>query len=184
MISQQGGNRIFDAHSILKECGVSEGAKVGVMGAGVSGLFVYPSARIAGKYGKVYAVDVLKPALEVIERQIKEDNLENVGLIWSNLEVFGAAKIEAGSLDYAILVDVLSQSQKRPEILREIARMLKKGGKIILIEWDTHQIPFGPKLENRIPRAQLLGLVPSLGYHLDREFAPSAYHYGLLLIKN
>ena len=52
----------------------------------------------------MFAVDILKTALETIERKRKQENSANIKTIWSNLEVFQATKIDSESLDVAFLI--------------------------------------------------------------------------------
>ena len=113
----------MDANLIFRKAEVSEKMKVADLGCGSSGHFVFPAARLVGKNGKVYAVDILKTVLESINKRTKQEGLDNIETVWSDLEIFGATKIESGSLDISLLINTLYQSNKRAEILRETARM-------------------------------------------------------------
>ena len=50
--------------------------------------FVFPIARLVGRSGKVYAVDILKSTLQEIKARATKENLPQVITIWSNLEIF------------------------------------------------------------------------------------------------
>ena len=82
-------------------------------------------------------MDILRTALETISKRAHAENLANIKTVWSNLEIFGATKIEAGSLDVGLLINTLYQSHKRAEILRESIRLLKKNGKLVIVEWKN-----------------------------------------------
>ncbi len=178
-----GGNALLDANFILSKVNVGDKTKVADLGSGVSGHFIFPTASLVGKNGKVYAVDILKTNLENIDKRARLENLENVQTVWSDLEIFGATKIESGSLDVAMLINTLYQSSKRAEILREAIRMLKKDGKLIIVEWRNISSPLGPPIEERVKKDSLMNGAKRLGLNLEEEFEAGQYHYGLIFVK-
>jgi ubiquinone/menaquinone biosynthesis C-methylase UbiE len=178
-----GGNTLLDANLILSKAQVGDRKKVAHLGCGASGHFVFPSARIVGKRGQVYAVDILKTVLERVERQSRQENLLNIQVVWSDLEVFGATKIESSSLDSALLVNVLYESKKRAEILREAIRLLKKDGHLVIVDWKNISTPFGPPIEERVRQDLLETAGKKLGLSLEEEFVAGPYHYGLVFVK-
>ena len=174
---------MLDAKIILSKARIKEKMKVADLGCGATGHFVFPAAECLGKKGKIYAVDILKPSLETIARKAKQENINNIKTIWSNLEIFNATKIESGSLDIALLVNTLHQSHKRADILREAIRMLKKDGRLITVEWKDVAIPFGPPVEERVKKNLLTKGAEKLGLKLEKEFFVGRYHYGLIFTK-
>ncbi len=183
MFKSTGGNVLLDVNFILDKAQISKDMRVADLGCGASGHFIFPGARIVGKQGKVYAVDILKTILETVNRKIKQENLENIETVWSDLEVFKATKIEAGSLDIALLINTLYQSSKRAEILRESIRMVKKGGKILVVEWKNMSSPFGPPATERVKPELLRTAGQKLGLKIEDEFDAGQYHFGILFIK-
>lgn len=181
---RSGGNALIDPNLIIKKAGIADKLKVADLGCGALGHFVFPAAKVVGRRGKVYAVDILKPILENIQKRAKQDGLEGVvETVWTDLEIFGATKIEASSLDVAMLINTLYLSNKRAEILRESIRMLKKDGKLLIVEWDNMASPLGPPLQERVKAESILAAAPKLGLKLEDEFEAGQYHYGLLFTK-
>ena len=178
-----GGNALIDINLLLDKIGLEEKMKVADLGCGSSGYFVFPAAALVGKKGVVYAVDILRTALETINKRAKAENLANIKIIWSNLEVFNATNIEAGSLDVGLLVNTLHQSHKRAEILRESIRLLKKNGKLVIVEWKNIAAPFGPPPEDRVKKEPLEKTAEKLGLKYEDEFSPGQYHYALVYVK-
>ena len=85
-----GGNILLDVGLILTKSGLEQGMAVADFGCGTTGHFVFPAADIVGRHGIVYAVDIMKVALEAIQRRVRKENRTNIITVWSNLEIFGA----------------------------------------------------------------------------------------------
>jgi len=182
-MSQQELEKLLNADTILHKAGLSEKMHVADLGCGSAGHFVFSSANLVGKEGKVYAVDVLKNVLENIKRKIYLENVHNIVPVWSNLEIFKGTKVEAGSLDVALLINTLYQSKHRGSILRETNRMLKKGGTMTIVEWKKTNLPFGPKVEDRVEAKHVIKVAQKLGLDFIEEFFVGKYHYGLIFHK-
>ncbi|MFH1662296.1 MAG: methyltransferase domain-containing protein [Candidatus Falkowbacteria bacterium] len=178
-----GSNALIDVNFILEKAQISDKMKMADLGCGSSGHFVFPASDLVGKHGKVYAVDILKTALESINKRARQENLTNIETVWSDIERFGATKIEANSVDVGLLVNTLYQSNKRAEIIRESIRMIKKGGKLVIVEWKNISSPFGPPAEERVKKELLESASKKLGLDTEQEFTAGPYHYGIIFTK-
>src|SRR3989338_6444149 len=183
MLRPIGGSSLVDANLILDKARVEDKSKVADLGCGSSGHFVFPAAKLVGKKGIVYAVDILRTALETINKRARLENLSNVKTVWSNLEIYGATKIESSSLDVAMLINTLYQSHKRSEILRESSRLLKKNGRLVVVEWKNVAAPFGPPPEERVTKDLVENGARKFGLKPEEEFDAGQYHYGLIYVK-
>ena len=183
MVYLAGNSVLLDVNYILRKAGIGEEMRVAALGCGASGHFVFPSAELVGKGGLVYAVDILKPVLENIKRRAKLENYENIETVWSNLEIFNATKIESGSLDVDFLINTMYQSHKRGEMMREAARLLKKDGRLLIVEWKNIASPFGPPPSERVDINQVKAVGKKLGLNIQAEFEAGQFHYGVLFSK-
>lgn len=177
------GNFLLDVPEIMKHLHILSKMKIADLGCGSGGHFVIPASYKVGKNGKVYAVDILKTVLEVIDRMARQENINNIETVWSNLEVFRATKIPSTSLDIALLINTLYLSKHRVEILREAIRLIKRKGKLIVIEWENADLPIGPSAEDRVIKENLILGCKKMGLSLEEEFNPGPYHYGLIFEK-
>lgn len=178
-----GGNTLINANLIISKAQIGEKMKVADLGCGATGHFLFPAAKAVGKKGTIYAVDILKTILENIKKRANQEGMENISTVWTDLEIFGATNIESGSLDVAMLINTLYLSHKRVEIIRECVRMLKKDGKLLIVEWENAASPFGPPVEERVKADSLKLAAPKLGLKFEEEFEAGQYHYGLLFTK-
>ena len=183
MATTTGGNALIDINLLFSKAQLGERMKIADLGCGSSGHFVFPGAKLVGKKGVVYAVDILRTDLEAINKRARLENFTNIKTVWSNLEIFGATKIESGSLDIAFLINTLHQSHKRAEILRESIRLIKKNGKLIVVDWKNIAAPFGPPAEEKVKKELLDNAAKKLGLKPEEEFDAGPYHYGVIYIK-
>ena len=178
-----GGNKLLDAKKILKRIPIKEDMLVADLGCGGAAHFTLPAARMVGKDGLVYAVDVLNCALDSVQSRAKMDGFTNIKTVWADLEIYGSTYIRNQSIDMVLLVNILFQSKKHFNIFKEAVRILKPGGKILVVDWKLVKIPFGPKLENRVKKEEIKAIAHGLGLEKVDEFSAGLYHFGIIFQK-
>ncbi len=179
-----GGNELLNPWDLIKnKLGVTYGSKVADLGCGGAGYFVLQAAQIVGPEGIVYAVDILKSALSNVETRAKLLGLNNIKTIWSDLEKYGATKIHNDSVDFVILTNVLFQNKHHGNILKEAARLTKKDGKILVVDWQEGRFPIGPSPQIKVPVNQVIDLAEALNLKLEKQFEAGKFHYGLVFRK-
>ncbi len=176
-------NNLLDFDLLLNKVDLANNAKVADLGCGGYGYFVFPLAKKIGKHGKIFAVDIIKENLEAVDKVAKVENLSQIKTIWSNLEVYNGTKIESDSLDLVLLVSILHQSKNYIDILREASRMLKLGGKMLIVDWNDLDSPYNSNPDSKIKLAQLTRDLDKMPLELIENFSAGRFHYGLLLIK-
>ncbi len=172
----------LNPEEVLQQIDLREGMLVGDFGAG-SGHFAVAIAKIVGNYGKVFAVDVRDASLDAVKSRARMTNLTNINTIKADLEVLGSTGIPDDSLDLVVLITVLSQSNKKEDILKEAERVLKRDGKLLIVEWAQTGPAFAAVHEFRLQKEEMRQLVEKSGLKLDRELDVKSFHYGFLFIK-
>ena len=176
--------RLLNPQQLLeKQLELKFGHQVADLGCGGAGYFTLPAARLVGSRGKVYAVDILKTALEGVLSKARLDNLLNVETVWSDIERVGVTKIPTNTLDAALLINIMFQSRKNEHILKETHRLLKQDGKCLVVDWKVEPTPFGPPQANRLPPQTVATLATKIGFSVAKEFEARAYHYCFILVK-
>lgn len=176
-------SKMFDINLILHKIAIKENQSIAELGCGHFGHFVFPAAKLVGKNGILYAVDILPSVLDEIKRRAHTENLPQIKPIWSNLEIFKGTKIEASSVDTALIINVLSQSEKKVEIIREAVRILKSGGKLLIVDWKNDALLFGPKPEYRLNPEALKQAAPKLSLTIIEEFEVGTQYHAFILKK-
>ncbi len=178
-----GGKELIDARSLLEKLGIEEKMNVADLGCGRRGYFTLQAAKLIGPEGLVWAVDVVKPALENVQSMANLFGISNIKTIWADLEIPGATKIPEGTVDIAMLNNIFFQTKKADLLIKEAARALKKGGKLLVTDWKKTPAPFGPPVEDRINPQQVKQHAGDKGLRLKKEFDAGPYHYALVFVK-
>jgi ubiquinone/menaquinone biosynthesis C-methylase UbiE len=118
-----------------------------------------------------------------VDTRIKQEGLKNIKTVWSNLELIGATNIPTGSLDIAFIHNVLFQAGKHDSFLKETARLLKAGGKLMVIDWKKIASPFGPPVKDRPEPELIKNMAAKAGLKLLEEFEAGPYHFGLIFTR-
>ena len=148
-------NLLIDINLLIDKIVLKDSDKIADLGCGAFGYFVFPLAKKIGKHGKVYAVDVIKANLENIKKMASVENLSQIETVWSDLEVYKGTKIDDNSLDAIILVSVLSQADDFKNILQEAKRMLRRDGRMLIVDWNDSKSPFDISPEKRLNKESL-----------------------------
>ncbi len=180
---EPGGTQFLKPRDIIAKAEIIEGMKVADLGCGNLGYFIIPIAKLVGKEGKAYAVDVLKSVLEAVKSRAKLERITNLETVWTNLEKVGSTNIPEGSLDLALLINVLFQNKKHQEILKEAVRLIKKGGRLIIVDWKKSGIPFGPNVDMRVGPENIKPLAEELNLKLIEEDEVGDYFWSLIYEK-
>ena len=177
----QGTGGFLNPDKVIEEFGIKKGVKIADFGCG-AGYFTIPLARTVGEKGKIYASDVLKTALESVQGRAKVEGLLNIETTLSNLEVSGGSKLKDDFLDFVLLANILFQSSKKADIIKEAKRTLKKGGKIVIVEWQENQ-PMGPPEDFIISKKFVKDLAKKQGFKFEKEFPAGKHHWGMIFEK-
>jgi len=183
MVYISGGTQLIDPHRVFRHLGLEEGMKVADLGCGTAGHYTILAGRLVGKKGQVYAVDILKSVLKEVSTRARLEAVNNLKTVWSNLEIYGATKIPANSLDIALIINIMFQSKQHDNILKEAKRLVKKGGKLLVADWKKTAIPFGPPPVDRVPPEEIKKIAKNLKLKLIEDFSAGKFHYGLIFVK-
>lgn len=178
-----GGKELLDPGALLGKLGLSSGARVGDFGCGRMGFFTLPAAKAVGKDGMVYAIDILKSSIESVASLAKQHGLINITPVWSNIEVLGATNIPEASLDVVLLVNTLYQSKDHSSIFHEAGRLLKRNGRVLVIEWKPSGSPLGPPPDHRVAPDVAKKAAEGAEFGIQESFEAGQFHYGFVATK-
>ena len=178
-----GTGGFLDPNSLVGGFEIKEGMMVADFGCG-AGYFTILIAEKIGSSGKIYALDVQEYALDNVRAKAKINSLNNVETIRSNLEVLGSSSLPNESQDLVLLANILFQSSKKSEIIQEAKRVLKIGGRIIVIDWEKGTGGFGPPENSRISDLEMSDLVQKEGFVFQKKIDAGQFHFGFIFKKS
>ena len=147
-------------------------------GSGSGGWAIPLAKRL--KFGKVYAIDILQEPLSALKSKGEMERVYNIETIRSDVEQKKGSKLPDSSCDLVLLTNLLFEADDKKVIMEEAKRVLKKGGKILVIDW-LPEAAKGP--EKRVSPEEVKKIAEDLGLKLEKEFQAGIFHYGLLFTK-
>lgn len=175
---------MIDVVLLFQKSGLREGMHIADLGCGRTGNIVFPAAHTVGGFGVVYAVDVLKDVLKNIQKRAANDGFVNIHTVWANIEKLGKTAIPSGSLDIVFLVNTLVQSQHRHEMLEEATRLLRDKSRLVVVDWASGNLPFGPKNGETVDFEDVKTWGRKNHFALQEEFDAGMYHKGVIFFKH
>lgn len=149
-----------------------------------AGFYTIPLAKAVGADGKVYAFDIRKEMLEIIKSKARLENLLNVETIWADLEINGSTKLRDEAADAVIISNLLFQVENKRALAKEAVRILKKGGRLLVVEWGEGAGIGGPLPTQRVRREEVKRIFEEEKLIFAEEFNAGDRHYGLLFRKS
>lgn len=157
-------------HQVIQALELKEDAVIADIGAG-TGYFAMRFANMVPK-GKVYAVDVEMAMVKHLAERARKENLRNV------VALRGAPNDPRLPMraDLVVLVDVYHHIDRREEYFRRVARYLKAGGRVAVIDFRLDS-PQGPPKAARIAPEQVVKEMAAAGFAVAErhEFLPYQY---------
>lgn len=172
-----------DPREAVLQMQLKDGMRVADLGSG-TGHYAQVAAAVVGKSGKVYAVDVQEHVLTHAKGE--HGNLHHhhrsgvVESVWGDIERRAGTNIREHSLDAAILANTLFQIHHRDGLVSEIKRIIKPGGKLLVVDWAGAYGGLGPSALQVVPEHEAERLFIGAGFHKVKSFRSGPHHYGIL----
>lgn len=172
-----------DPEKIIEEVGIREGSIVVDLGAG-SGFYSLAAAKATGDAGKVYAVDIQQELLSRLKNTAQTAKLRNIEVVHGNIEKLHGTKIADGLADIVIVANVLFQVEDKEGLADEVMRLLKSGGRLLVVDWADSFGGMGPEESAVFNQQDSRGLFEKKGFAFDTGIPAGDHHYGLIFRKN
>ena len=165
-------------HEVVHALGLKPGEIIADIGAG-SGYFTFHLARHIGEKGKVYAVDVSPDMILHVNRRIREFKANNVVTILADPD---DPLLPEQSVNRFFICDVWHHIGNQTKYLSLMKKMLKPGGEVVIIDFHKKELPFGPPMQMKIAREDVIKQFDSNGYRLTKEHTFLPYQYFLVFV--
>ena len=159
-------------HDVVMALGLKSTDAIADIGAGTG----YFARRFANHAGKVYAVDI-DPELLAIAGKNAPANLKTV------LAAPDDPRLPEHSVDIVFFCDVLHHIENRAAYYPKLAKALKPGGRIVVIEFYKKDLPIGPPPSMKLSDAEVIAELGNAGFTLASRLDILPYQYYLFFDK-
>lgn len=162
--------RMLDPEAFWDRVGLEVGAHVADVGAG-TGFFAVPASRRVGPKGVVYAVDVSKEMIRLLEQR----SAATSGVLRPTLARPGAIPLPNAVADVVLLATVLHDISEAS--LGEAVRLLRPSGRLVNLDWEKGESEIGPPREVRLSPEEAERRLGAFGLVAFDRFDPGPLHY-------
>ena len=134
----------------------------------------YYCAQLLKMSDELYCVDSNAEFLGIIKKRIKD---KRVHIVNSSASSTG---ISEKSIDTVVMANSFHDMDFKDEVVAEIKKILKDGGRLLIIDWKKEESDFGPPFDIRMSKEKYLEFFKGFKLLKSEEFK---YHIAMLLIK-
>ncbi len=129
--------------------------------------------------GTIYAIDILEEPLSALKARVKLEKILNIEIVRADVEK--RTPLSSSSVDLVLMTDLLFECEDKKTVLEEGKRVLKPGGKILVVDWKI-DAAIGPE-GGRVSTEEVKKTAKDLNLKLEKEFEAGIYHWGLIVVK-
>ncbi|QUI23909.1 class I SAM-dependent methyltransferase [Vallitalea pronyensis] len=171
---------MHDPEVVFRELKIREGYTFLDLGCG-AGDYSIQASKMVGDSGIVYALDKWKETTESLEKEVHHQGIKNIQTKASSIE--DPLPIDDHCVDVCLISTVLHTldlHQCKDVLFNEIHRILKKDGRVAIIECKKIDTPFGPPKSNRWSPNELEEIMAPYGFKKIKD-VELGYNYMILL---
>lgn len=168
--------KILPPREILLLTGLKPGQVMVDVGAG-TGFFTFPAASIVGMEGGIIATDISEDMLAMIRSRMNDENRDIIRTIHPDLN--GSDEFN-NTVDYLLMSTVLHETENPLKMLKDQYRVIKPGGRSVIVEWIKKPADKGPPVEDRIALDDLSAMMREAGFSRVDEILFNEWFYILV----
>ncbi len=131
---------------VINEIPLEKEMSIADFGCG-SGGWVIPLAKKV-KDGKIYALDVLEEALSALKGNADLERVYNIRTVHCDVE--RGTELQEDLFDLVIMSNLLFQVEDKDGTIEEGYRVLKKGGRLLVVDWVVGENPSEDIIDKKI----------------------------------
>ena len=161
--------------SVIAFLDLPEGAVVADIGAG-TGYFSIRLARAVDDGRRVLAVDVERSLIEHIRERAEKEGLTAVETILGEPD---DPRLPEGAVDRILIVDTWHHIDDRLAYLGRLARALRPGGSVVVVDFRDGELPVGPPPGHKLTESHVRAEFAEAGWTLVESSDALEYQYVL-----
>lgn len=173
----------LDPQKIVQQIGLLPEMQIVDIGSGI-GTFAMAMSPHIGTKGHIFAIDILPAVITRLSNDLRERGLDNVTPIIGDIEHIEGIIIDGGIIDMVFCSNIFFQITDKQTALREISRILKPNGKLVIIDWIDSFSGMGPHRDSIISPETITNLVTMSGFLFVSDLGNTGdHHYGKIFQK-
>lgn len=174
-------SKFLNPSEVVAQSGLMQGQVVADLGCG-NGFYVLPAAQMVGTSGQVIAVDVMESKLAATISIAGQFGYNNIKIVQADLTK-PLLDVPANSCDMVIVGNIFHEIGRTEQFIKNVYRILKTPGRVLVVEWKKTATPFGPPLDKRIDQEKAEALIKQTGMRKIKDLNADGYHYAVLFEK-
>ncbi len=154
-----------EPEQVFRILDIGPGRHILDMGCG-AGDYALQAARLAGRSGRVTAVDHWPPIVDALKAAARAAGLSGIRCLTADITQ-PPLPVEGHSMDLCMAFTVLhifGSEHHRKGLFKEAARVLKPGGRLAVMECKKEDMSFGPPVHMRLSPDEVRALALECGF--------------------
>jgi FkbM family methyltransferase len=177
-LERQEREREENTSLLLKNLAVKPGMVIADIGAG-SGYHSALLSKMVGS-GKVFAVDVEPEMITYLNKRIKQEKLSRIVPVLSTEQ---KVSLPENTIDMMLLVDVYHEFSYPYEMALSMRAALKRGGKLVLVEFRSEDSTVPIKTIHKMSEAQAIKELKAAGFAFDKNIDNLPWQHCMVFTK-
>jgi ubiquinone/menaquinone biosynthesis C-methylase UbiE len=167
---------LIDPVALWAELDLPQGITFLDLGSG-QGNYALAAAEIIGPGGVVYAVDLWEEGIAALKRRADEEGRGNLKALLAEAGKIPLADVSVDMGFMATVLHDLVEAGTDAGALKELARVVKPGGRLAILEFEKIDGPPGPPRHIRLDADEVEKLVAPYGFsrQLTKKMGPYLY---------
>jgi ubiquinone/menaquinone biosynthesis C-methylase UbiE len=157
--------KFLDPDNILEKLKLTGDIVLADLGCG-TGFFSIPASR---RVKKVFALDIQQEMLDIL--------ITNIEAILSEESYI---PLSDKSVNILLMANVFHELEDKLSLLKEVNRVLKMNGRLMIIDWKKMEMDFGPPLKERLDEKEVIATCFRNGFTLLERSNIGPYNYLLI----
>jgi len=173
---------LIDPATLGAELNLPSGITFLDLGCG-AGNYALAAADLIGPAGVVYAVDLWEEGVAALKDRAAREGQTN---IQARVAPAGQVPLESLSVDVGFMATVLHdlvEAGTAADALAELARVIKPGGRLAIVEFEKIDGPPGPPRHIRLDPGEVEALVAPYGFRRQKDVKLGPYNYLITFVK-
>ena len=163
---------------MLAACNLQVTDSVADFGAG-SGFMAREIASIVTA-GNVFAIEINRDMVARVIHEVEEKQIKNLQPLWGDIEIPGGSKLGDASVDMVVLSNILFQLDDKVGCIKEATRVLRPGGRILIVDWTESFGGLGPAPHHVFEQKMAEDLLTKSGFtKLSDKLPAGEHHYAI-----